>query len=74
MAQFNTINEVCEAVKAGRKVHWSNENYVVGVDMLGSWFIAYRPWSKNPNYVGLFYVDGVTTDYNPEDFYIAEKE
>ena len=53
MAQFNTINEVCEAVKAGRKVHWSNENYVVGVDMLGSWFIAYRPWSKNPNFVGL---------------------
>jgi hypothetical protein len=47
---------------------------VVGVDMLGSWYIAYRPWSKNPNYVGLFWTDGVTTDYNPEDFYIAEKE
>ena len=74
MAQFNTIKAVCEAVKAGRKVHWSNENYVVGVDMLGSWYIAYRPWSKNPNYVGLFWTDGVTTDYNPEDFYIAEKE
>lgn len=73
MAQFNTINEVCEAVKAGRKVHWSNENYVVGVDMLGSWFIAYRPWSKNPNYVGLFWTDGVTSDYRPEDFYITEE-
>lgn len=71
--QFNSIKGVQEAVKAGRKVYWSNENYVVGVDMLGSWYIAYRPWSKTPNYVGLFYVDGVTTDYKPQDFFIADE-
>lgn len=73
MAQFNTIADIQEAVKAGRKVHWENEGYVVGVDMLGQWYIAWQPWSKNPHYVGLFWQDGVTSDYSPEDFYAAEE-
>lgn len=72
-SQFNSLKGVQEAVKAGRKVHWANENYVVGVDMLGSWYIAYRPWSKNPHYIGLFWADGVNSEYKPEDFYIAEE-
>jgi hypothetical protein len=73
MAQFNTLAEIQEAVKAGRKVHWKNEGYVVGVDMWGAWYIAWMPHSRNPNYVGLFWQDGVTSDYNPEDFYIPEE-
>jgi hypothetical protein len=72
MTQFNSMTAIKEAVKAGRKVHWSNDNYVVGVDGVGSWFIAYRPGTRQANYVGLFWVDGVTTDYDPKDFYIAE--
>lgn len=71
MAQFNTLAEIQEAVKAGRKVHWKNECYMVTVDMFGQWHIAYMPWSKNPNYVGLFWTDGVTSDYNAEDFFSA---
>lgn len=71
--QFNTIKAVQEAVKAGRKVFWSNENYVVGVDMLGSWYIGFRPWSDKPHFVGLFWQDGETTDYKPEDFFIKEE-
>ena len=74
MPHFNTIADVQKALKEGHKVCWQTPDYVVGVDLLGQWYVAYRPWSKNPNYVGLFYIDGVTTDYNPEDFYIAEKE
>lgn len=73
MAQFNTLAEIQEAVKAGRKVHWKNAGYVVGVDMLGQWYIAWQPWSKNPNYVSMFWTDGVTSDYSPEDFYSVEK-
>lgn len=73
MAQFNTLAEIQEAVKAGRKVHWKNEGYVVGVDLYGQWHIAWQPWSRNPNYVGLFWADGVTSDYSPQDFYIAEE-
>lgn len=72
MAQFATIVEIQEAVKAGHKVHWKNSGYVVGMDMLGKWYIARHPWSKNPNYVSLFWQDGVTCDYKPEYFYTPE--
>lgn len=74
MIRFGTLAEVQEAVKAGRKVFWSNDNYVVGVDLLGQWSITYRPWSKNPNTVGLFWADGVTSDYNAADFYCEDAE
>lgn len=69
MIRFDSLAQVQKAVKDGKKVYWSNNNYVVGVDLLGQWYITYRPWSKNPNTVGLFWTDGVTSDYDPLDFY-----
>jgi hypothetical protein len=73
MAQFATLAEIQEAVKAGRKVHWKNDNYMVVVDLYGQWFIAYQPWSRNPTHVGLFWQDGVTSDYSPEEFFTAQE-
>lgn len=67
---FATLAEVQEAVKAGHKVCWKNDGYTVGVDMLGQWYVAWQEWSRNPNIVGLFWADGVTSDYSPEDFFI----
>ena len=32
---FKTITEVCEAVKAGKVVHWGTRNYVVILDNVG---------------------------------------
>lgn len=69
MAEFNTLSEVQEAVKAGKKVHWKNDGYVVGVDMLGQWYVAWMPQSRNPDYVGLFHTDGVNSEYDAQDFY-----
>lgn len=69
MAEFNTLSEVQEAVKAGKKVHWKTDGYVVGVDMLGQWHVAWMPHSRNPNYVSLFHTDGVNSEYDAQDFY-----
>lgn len=71
MAQFSTLIEVQDAVKAGETVYWSNNEYLVTVDLFGQWHITYRPWGKNPHSVGLFWTDGTTSDYNPEDFFTA---
>ena len=68
---FKTITEVCEAVKAGKVVHWGTRNYVVILDNVGQWLIGYNHGQHNASYVGLFWLDGVTTDYNPEDFFVA---
>ena len=70
---FATITQVKIAVEAGHKVCWKTDDYVVGVDLFGQWHITYRPWSLNPNTVGLFWADGVTSDYSPEDFYSPEE-
>lgn len=70
--QFTDIAAVVDAVDSNRKVYWKTPDYVVGKDLYGQYNITYRPWSKNPNTVGLFHIDGKTTDYNPEDFILAE--
>lgn len=67
---FKTLDEVKAAVNSGNIVCWKNDNYRVVVDMFDTWIVTYRPWSRNPNSVGLFWQDGTTSDYSPEDFYI----
>lgn len=34
-----TLEEIKSSVRAGKTVHWSNENYTVVVDRLDQWFI-----------------------------------
>ena len=70
--QFTDIADVVDAVNSDRKVYWKTPDYVVSKDLYGELNIVYRPWSKNPNTVGLFHTDGKTTDYSPEDFILAE--
>lgn len=68
---FTDLNAVKEAVDAGHKVFWSNDQYSVHKDIFGSYLITFRRWSKNPGSVGLFHLNGVDSDYKPEDFFIA---
>ncbi len=69
MSEFNTLDEVIDSVDSGRKVYWSNENYIVQKDLLGDYRIAFRPWAKNTGSVGLFHSDGAHSDYVASDFY-----
>ena len=72
MIEFNTLNDVTAAVDAGKKVYWSNDQYTVHKDLIGTYLITFRPWSKNPGSVGLFHMNGVDSDYNPADFYTID--
>ena len=68
--KFDTLAAVCAAVKNGEKVFWKNAGYTVGVDLLGQWYVAWMEHGKNPHYVGLFWTDGIGTDYTPSEFYV----
>lgn len=67
---FASLADIQTAYNDGHKVCWKTPDYVVVRDMFGEWHIVYRPHSRNPNSVGLFWADGVTSDYKPEDFYV----
>lgn len=67
---FASLADIQTAYNDGHKVYWKTPDYVVVRDMFGEWHIVYRPHSRNPNSVGLFWADGVTSDYKPEDFYV----
>lgn len=60
---FETLDDVKEAVKNGAIVCWETTDYRVVIDLFNDFQIAYRPWSKSPNYVGL------TADYNASEFF-----
>lgn len=72
MTTFTTMTEITTAVQNGAKVCWKTRDYVVVRDLFGQWHVAHRPWSKSVHYVGLFWADGITSDYAPEDFFVAE--
>jgi len=60
------LQEIKDAVKAGKTVHWSNEAYVV---------ICYgEQWDilclQNRHAIGLTWRDGITMNGKEEDFYI----
>lgn len=69
---FSTLRDVTDAVDAGKKVFWKNSEYVVGKDLFGTYHVTYRPWSRKPDTVLLYYTDGRNSDYSPEDFYVTE--
>lgn len=58
--------EIIQAVKEGKKVHWSNASYWVIIDAKGTCMITYL----EQNYVGLS-EELFNAYYDPKDFYIS---
>lgn len=71
---FQNFDQIKTAVQNGSIVCWKTTDYRIVSDLFGHFSIAYRPWSKSPNYVSLFWADGVTTDYTPSEFFIFKQE
>lgn len=63
-AHYDTFAAITAAVDAGEAVHWKNDGYKVTAAR-GDYFITCSTGST----VGLFWLDGVTSDYKPTDFY-----
>ena len=62
-----TLQEIKNAVLAGKTVHWMNSGYVVYEDSEGQWFIV---CTANDSAIGLTWLDGVTLNGKEEQFYI----
>ena len=61
------LEEIKSAVLSGKKVYWGPKGYEVIRDNIGQWLI----WCKdNDHYSGLTWLDGVTMNGKPEDFFI----
>ena len=65
-----TLQEIKDAVKAGKTVHWASRAYVVECDNIGQWLIH---CTSNDNYIGLTWRDGVTMNGRPEEFFVGEE-
>jgi hypothetical protein len=63
-----TLEEIKEAVLAGRTVHWQSESYEV-VYIAGKWLIR---CGRNKHCIGLTWSDNVTLNGREEDFRIKK--
>jgi hypothetical protein len=63
-----TLQEIKDALSAGRTVHWSNDIYEVICDRNGEYLIR---CIVNDSCIGLTWRDGVTMNGKPEDFFTA---
>ena len=70
-----TLQQIKDAVEAGKTVHWATKAYVVLKDNLrdGShqWLIAYNRGQRDANYIGLTWTDEVTVNGRPEEFFVG---
>lgn len=64
------LEQIKAAVLAGKVVHWANDGYVVEVDRIGQWYIV---CTDNNNAIGLTWMDEITMNGKPEEFYISEQ-
>lgn len=62
-----TLEQIKTAVKAGHTVNWCNSGYIVICDSRDNWLIY---CTMNDTYIGLTWLDGVTLNGKPEQFYI----
>ena len=71
-----TLQQIKDAVEAGKTVHWATTAYTVLKDPLRDgtfqWLIGYNHGRYNPNYIGLTWMDGVTVNGRPEQFFIGK--
>jgi len=66
------LNEIKEAVLAGKTVHWKNHGYrVIYAPKLNDFLIRF---AYNDDCIGLTWVDGVTMNGEEEDFFVAAEE
>ncbi|CAB4222572.1 hypothetical protein UFOVP1655_138 [uncultured Caudovirales phage] len=65
MTKVMKFKEIMENVKQGYNVYWKNKGYKVILDNDKFYVI----FTSNNNMAGLFWVDGVTSSYNENDFF-----
>lgn len=66
---MGNMEAVKAAVRAGRTVYWRNKGYLVTYcARLKHCVVTYK---HNGSCVGLYWTDGITTSYKPEDFFTA---
>jgi hypothetical protein len=63
-----TLHEIKTAVDSGQAVYWTNVCYRVVKDRFGGYSIE----CVNGSTVGLTWLDGVTLNGKPEDFFTME--
>lgn len=63
-----TLDEIKQAVEAGKTVHWATRSYRVVKDSVGQWLIV---CDLNNYAIGLTWRDGVTVNGKPEDFFLG---
>ncbi len=63
------LQEIKDAIAAGKRVCWSNHGYDVILDNVGQYLIK---CSFNNHCIGLTHLDGVTMNGEPDEFFIAE--
>ena len=64
-----TLHEIKQALDQGHKVCWSNQAYEVIKDKRDQYLIV---CNLNKDAVGLTWLDGVTMNGKPEDFFIIK--
>lgn len=77
-----TVNEIEDAVRKGKKVHWTTDNYIVdmhtvkGRNFPGTEEVSSEQFDilclSNDHRVGLTWIDGVTLNGKEEDFYVKD--
>lgn len=63
-----TSKQIKKAVDNSQIVHWANNGYTVKRSNKGDYYIQHHSGS----YIGLTWLDGVTLNGKPEEFYIAQ--
>jgi len=65
------LNEIKEAVLAGKVVHWKNHGYrVIYAPKLNDFLIRF---DYNDDCIGLTWTNGVTMNGEESDFFVAEE-
>ena len=65
------LQEIKDAVLAGRTVHWKNAGYrVIHALKIGEFLIRF---DYNESMTGLTWADGVTMNEREEDFFLGEE-
>lgn len=66
-----TLDDIKNAIDAGKTVHWANTSYVVRKDQLGQYLIVYLP---NGSAIGLTNRAGTQLNGRVGDFFPSDRE
>lgn len=65
------LTEIKAAIAEGKKVFWSTSAYEVIKDTCGQYLIGYGIGSRNENYIGLTWLNGITLNGKEDEFFIG---